>query len=100
MAKPRASFRTRRVKRRIAREVAGEAGAHPGSQIRRGDRRRRVGGPLYAPPPARTRPVGPRLRSRRRHWRNLVLEPLSRRALRRREHGLLLLFFGRASAGM
>ena len=54
-------------------------------------RRRRIRRALHAPPAARARPLGARLRGRRRRRRHLVLEPLSGRALRRREHGLLLL---------
>src|SRR5262249_41013566 len=68
--------------------------------LRRDRRRRRVRGALRAAPPARARVVGPRARSGRRDRRHLVLEPLSGRALRRREHGLLLLVLRRAAAGV
>ena len=40
------------------------------------------------------------LRGRRRRRRHLVLEPLPRRPLRRREHGVLLLLLRRAAAGV
>ncbi len=43
---------------------------------------------------------GAGVRGRRRRRRHLVLESLSRRALRRREHAVLLLLFGRAGPGV
>ena len=55
---------------------------------------------LRLAPTARARALGPGLRGRRRRRRHLVLEPLSRRALRRREHGLLVPVLGRAPAGV
>ena len=69
--------------------------AEPVQRLRRGDRRRRVRGAVYAPPPARARALGAGLRGGQRSRRHLVLESLPRRALRYREHGLLLLVLGR-----
>ena len=61
---------------------------------------RRVRRALHAPPPARARALGAGLRGGRRRRRHLVLEPLPGRALRRREHGLLVLVLRRAAAGV
>ena len=57
-------------------------------------------GHVHAASPARSRHVGPRVRGGQRRRRHLVLEPLSRRALRRREHAVLLLVLAGAAAGM
>ena len=57
-------------------------------------------GLVHAPPPARARALGAGLRGGRRRRRHLVLEPLPGRALRRREHGLLVLVLRRAAAGV
>src|SRR5215831_16400052 len=78
------------------RRACGEHRARSG----RGHCRGRVRRALHAVPTAGTRAFGLRLRGGGRDWRHLVPEPLSRRALRRRKHGLLVLVFGRAPAGM
>src|ERR1700741_4943891 len=72
---------------------------HP-TPSRRGYRRSRVCRTLHAVPAAWPRLLHLRIRGREGDWRHLVLEPLSRRALRRREHGLFLLVFGGAPAGV
>ena len=54
--------------------------------------------PLRAAPAARARPARARLRGGRRRRRHLVLEPLPGRALRHREHGLLVLVLARSSS--
>ncbi len=70
------------------------------SAIRRGRRRRRLRRPVHAPPPARARLLGARVRGRQRRRRHLVLEPLSGRALRRREPRVLVPVLRRAPAGV
>ncbi len=67
---------------------------------RRGDRRGRVFRALPAPPTARTGVLHAGVRARRRRRRHLVLEPLSGRALRRREHAVFLFLRRRPAAGM
>src|SRR5687767_10592991 len=67
---------------------------------RRRHHRRRVLGPLHAPPPAQPRPALPRLRDRRRRGGHVVLEPLPGCALRLRELLLLLLVLRRDPAGV
>ena len=62
------------------------------------DRRRRLRRPLHAAPPARARAHGAGLRGRQRRRRHLVLEPLPGRALRRREHGVLVPVLRRSSS--
>ena len=69
-------------------------------QLRRDRRRSRLRRALRAAPPARRRPQRPRARAGRRDRRHLVLEPLSRRALRHRVGRLLVFVLGRARAGM
>ena len=73
-------------------------------QTRRDLRRRRGRRGLcrhvHAAPAARAGHVGAGLRAGRRRRRHLVLEPLSRRALRRREHAVFLFVLRRAAAGM
>lgn len=56
--------------------------------------------PLHGPQDARDRADRARVRGGRRRRRNLVLEPLPRRAVRRREHGVLLRLRPRARAGV
>src|SRR4029077_11168885 len=68
--------------------------------VRRGRRRGRIRRALHAPPLARPGLHGPGVRGRRWRRRHVVLEPLSGRALRRREHGLLVLVLGGAAAGV
>ena len=67
-------------------------GRHGGRQDRRRRRRRRrVRRHVHAAQAAGARLHGPGLRGRQRRRRHVVLEPLSRSPLRRREHELLLL---------
>ena len=68
--------------------------------VRRDRRRRRIRRPLRAAPSAGRRPARPRARAGRRRRRHLVLEPLSRRPLRHRERGLLVLVLRGARAGV
>ena len=70
------------------------------SAVRCGRRGRWVRGTLHALPSAQARPLGARLRGGPGRRRHLVLEPLPGRALRRREHGLLVLVLGGAPAGV
>src|SRR5690349_5696223 len=74
----------------------------PGSAcgLRRDRHRRRDFRPVYALPPARTGHDRAGLRGRHECRRHLVLEPLSRRALRFRKLDLWLLLFQGADAGM
>src|SRR5438477_10666219 len=74
----------------------------PGSArgLRRDRHRRRDFRPVYALPPARTGYHRAGLRGRHECRRHLVLEPLSRRALRFRKLDLWLFLFQRADAGM
>ena len=69
-------------------------------RLRRRHRRRWVRRLVHAVPPAGPRPVRAGLRGGRRRRRHVVLEPLPRRPLRRREHGLLVLLLRRAPAGV
>src|SRR5262245_66450234 len=71
-----------------------------GTTMGRGRRRGRLRRPVAAAPPAPPRPVRTRLRGGRRRRRHLVLEPLPRRPLRRREPRLLLFLLRRTAAGM
>ena len=73
------------------------AGAGP---ARRDRRRRRLRRPVRAPPPARSRVERARPRAGRGDRRHVVLEPLSRRPLRHRVDGLLVLVLGGARAGV
>ena len=79
-------------------DTASSAGAR--TYIRCGDCRRRLCRHVHAVPAAQSRLLGARLRSRKRRGRHLVLEPLSRRALRRRERAVLVSVLGRSAAGM
>src|SRR5215831_16998290 len=74
----------------------------PGSArgLRRDRHRRRDFRPVYALPPARTGHDRAGLRGRHERWRHLVLEPLSRRALRFRKLDLWLFLFQGADGGM
>src|ERR1700730_15861695 len=74
----------------------------PGSArgLRRDRHRRRDFRHVYALPSARTGHDRAGLRGRHERRRYLVLEPLSRRALRFRKLDLRLLFFQGADAGM
>ena len=55
---------------------------------------------VHAASAARSRHVGARVRGRQRRRRHLVLEPLSRRPLRCREHAVFLLVLAGTAAGM
>src|SRR5215468_3961899 len=68
--------------------------------LRRDRHRRRDFRPVYALPPARIGHDRKGLRNRHERRRHLVLEPLSRRALRFRKLDLWLLLFQGADGGM
>ena len=68
--------------------------------FRRRRRRRGLCRDVHAASPARARLFGTGVRGRRRRRRHLVLEPVSGRALRRREHAVLVLLLGGAGPGV
>src|SRR6516225_9053992 len=72
----------------------------PACGLRRDRHRRRDFRPVYALPPARTGHDRAGVRNRHERRRHLVLEPLSRRALRFRKLDLWLFLFQGADAGM
>src|SRR5437764_6340662 len=72
----------------------------PACGLRRYRHRRRDFRHVYALPPARIGHDRASLRGRNERWRHLVLEPLSRRALRFRKLDLWLLLFQGADGGM
>ena len=76
------------------------SGKSRGRDLRRRRGRRRLCRHVHAAPAARARIFGAGLRAGRRRRRHLVLEPLSRRALRRREHAVFLFVLRRIAAGM
>src|SRR5437868_9911339 len=94
---------------RVATKETGHAGhprlgrtpkPGPACGLRRYRHRRRDFRHVYALPPARIGHDRAGLRGRNGRWRHLVLEPLSRRALRFRKLDLWLLLLKGADAGM
>ena len=79
---------------------AGDRPRAGAARARRDRRRRRLRRAVRAAPPARARAERAGVRAGRRRRRHLVLEPLSRRALRHRVAGLLVLVLRGARAGM
>ncbi len=69
-------------------------------RLRRGDRGRRVRRALHAASAAHAGIIRTGLRGRQRRRRHLVLESLSGRALRRREHGIFLSVLRGAAAAV
>jgi hypothetical protein len=77
-----------------------EGGRRQGPVPRCGNRRSWFCGLIHASSPTQTRLFGQNLRGWRRCGRYLVLEPLPRRALRRRKSGVLIFLLRRAAAGV
>ncbi len=96
----RLSAVTRRIRPLIRCRRCRRKAGNVGSRFRCGDRRGGLCRHVHAAPAARHGICGARAGGRQRRRRHLVLEPLSRRPLRRREHGVLLPVLRGAAAGV